>query len=291
VCTVSVIRLADPPPVEAGSAVWSASTSAGFRLVANRDESVLRPAALPPRRQVFGRRRAILPIDPQGNGTWVAVNDAGLALALLNLNRDPPATRPAAGPSGGPAPGPSGGSAPGLVSRGRIIPGLLHCAAVREASEAAAGVDPRAHAPVRVVMTDGRDLAEAASDGAALRLHRVPLPEGPVLFTSSGLGDEVVEAPRRALFDEIFARSGDPARLQDLFHDHSWPDRPEVSVRMRRDGARTVSRTVITVLGGAASLSYHPIPDSIPGSAGSRESVPGSAERRLLLRRPRPEVA
>lgn len=250
-CTVTIVGLA----------------GGGFRLADNRDERDGRPAARPPRLLAFGARRAILPIDPQGGGTWVAVNEAGLALAILNVN-----------PGSGPA-------SAGRISRGRIIPLLLHSAGVGEAAAEAAGIHPPSHAPFRLVFTDGREVAEAVSDGARLRLDRGPLPAIPVLFTSSSLGDGMVQEPRRALFEELFARGGDPIAIQDAFHAHAWPDRPEVSVLMRRPGARTVSRTVITVGDGGAMLTYAPIPE--PGAAAP---IGRSVVRRLPLRHPRPEV-
>ena len=52
------------------------------RLAFNRDEARSRAAATPPRRGYYGDREALLPIDPAGRGTWIAVNDAGLAMAL-----------------------------------------------------------------------------------------------------------------------------------------------------------------------------------------------------------------
>src|SRR5688572_26484109 len=94
-CTVSVIAL---PGVDGG-----------FRLACNRDELLTRPAALPPEVRMFRERRGAMPIDPTSGGTWIAVNDAGLAVALLNVNRR----------------GPQKFS--DRTSRGRIIPSLLHC--------------------------------------------------------------------------------------------------------------------------------------------------------------------
>jgi hypothetical protein len=261
-CTVTVVKLADALPGGPGPGLWFAGPAAGFRLACNRDERDERPAALPPRAGVFGERRAILPIDPQGGGTWIAVNDAGLAMTLLNLSPD--GDRRAAG----------------RISRGRIIPSLLHCADVDEASGAAARIEPLAYAPFRLILTDGAELAEIVSDRAGLRLRRGLLPERPLLFTSSSLGDGAVEGPRRALFEEMFAPSGEPVGVQDSFHAHAWPDRPHLSVRMRRPGARTVSRTVVTVLGDAAGLDYVP-----------EDALAGDAPHRLGLRRSQPAAA
>ena len=59
---------------------------ASTRLAFNRDEQRTRPAALPPQVRQFGGRTALMPVDPVSDGTWLAVNDAGLVLALHNVN-------------------------------------------------------------------------------------------------------------------------------------------------------------------------------------------------------------
>ena len=61
-------------------------TGAGFRLAMNRDEKRTRVAALPPDVFAHRRRRAVYPREPN-DGTWPAVNDAGLCLALINWHR------------------------------------------------------------------------------------------------------------------------------------------------------------------------------------------------------------
>src|SRR5204862_3593997 len=57
----------------------------------NLDKNRIRVAALPPEVFVQDNRRAIYPREPNG-GTWLAVNDAGLCLALINwhtIKREP----------------------------------------------------------------------------------------------------------------------------------------------------------------------------------------------------------
>ena len=56
----------------------------GFELFFNRDESLRRGLARAPERLVLGDVRALLPVDPDAGGTWLGVNQHGLALALLN---------------------------------------------------------------------------------------------------------------------------------------------------------------------------------------------------------------
>src|SRR5688572_26586212 len=100
-CTVTIIR-----------------QSGGIRLVCNRDEQRLRPAAMPPRIESFGSYKAILPIDPVGGGTWVSVSDTGLAFTLMNSY-----TGATLAP-------------PGKKSRGLIIPALLSCGTLADLLEA-----------------------------------------------------------------------------------------------------------------------------------------------------------
>jgi hypothetical protein len=93
----------------------------------------------------------------------------------------------------------------------------------------------------------------------------LPRLDVPCLFASSGLGDEVVKAPRLALFQSWFQTNDSLAAQQDQFHRHSWPERRHLSVCMRREGARTVSYTVIELRADSAVLTYFPQPPDEPG--------------------------
>ncbi len=62
------------------------SSDCVYRLSFNRDEQHTRPIAQPPKVEVHGNQKVILPREPDGGGTWIAVSDAGLAFALLNVN-------------------------------------------------------------------------------------------------------------------------------------------------------------------------------------------------------------
>src|SRR5260370_2862408 len=58
----------------------------GFYLAMNRDEEFTRSTALPPAIVDLADRRAIFPRESEG-GTWIAANDAGVCLALINWHR------------------------------------------------------------------------------------------------------------------------------------------------------------------------------------------------------------
>src|SRR5438128_307481 len=87
----------------------------GLRLVFNRDELVTPPPMI----HTYGPRTATHPTDPQAGGTWLAANDAGLTCAILN--RTPRDHRPP----------------PCRLSRGSIIPALLHHRNARAAAHQA----------------------------------------------------------------------------------------------------------------------------------------------------------
>jgi hypothetical protein len=217
-----------------------------LRLACNRDEQRWRPAALRPGLHARGQHKGAWPTDPVGGGTWVGVNDAGLALALLNVTGMP------AEQSRGIA-----------RSRGAIIPELLGRGSLESAFLKAAALEPAVYAPFRLVLSIPGQWAEVASDGLRLSLVAPQPLRDPLLFTSSGLGDLVVARPRSELFAECFLEATPEA--QDNFHRHQWPDRQHLSVCMRRPDARTVSFTTITITASRARLGYHAEAPDLPG--------------------------
>src|SRR5580765_6120197 len=55
----------------------------GYCLGMNRDEKLTRPSGLPPEKKNVNGRGVISPFEP-GGGTWIALNDHGVTLALIN---------------------------------------------------------------------------------------------------------------------------------------------------------------------------------------------------------------
>jgi uncharacterized protein with NRDE domain len=205
-----------------------------LRIAFNRDELLTRPPAIPPALSRFGERDAVMPIDPRSGGTWIGANDAGVVLALLNLNESP---RPASA---------------GRMSRGVIIPRLIGASAVSEAIELCIELRLRDFGPFRLVALDRRgEFSQVRFDGRDLRCESNRL-DRPIMFTSSGLGDALVDAPRRTLFAKVHSDA-----TQDAFHRHFWPDRSHVSVCMSRPDARTVSYTVVTLSARRVTMIYH----------------------------------
>ena len=239
-CTVTIL-----PESLLSAANGGAEDPLRWRLACNRDESTTRLAALPPSITRIGSRLAIMPVDPESGGTWIGVNDAGLACSLLNIY---------SGARKVPAP----------ISRGTIIPPLLRYGDVDSALMWAAQLQPGRYQPFRLLIVDGRELVECCSDGRTLRHRRQQLHDA-LIRTSSGLGDRLVARPRAALFRKFLAATSNKIAAEDLFHLHQWRGREELSVRMRRADARTVSHTVIEIRERTVSLSYRPAeaPESV----------------------------
>jgi hypothetical protein len=226
-------------------------TALGFSLMCNRDERRARPAATSPERRDVDGIGAIYPVDPVSGGTWLAVNDAGVAIALLNRTMVGVDTSRSRGRGVRPT--------DRLRSRGAIVPRLAGAHDSSSVLERLRGLDFRAHAPFRIVAACRDRIVVATSDGRALAMTTLPV-TGPVVFTSSSLGDERAEYLRLPLFECLVRRSADPLTEQRRFHDHRWTDCPSLSVRMRRADAYTVSRSAVTVDASGVRFEYEPLP-------------------------------
>lgn len=226
-----------------------------FRVVVNRDEQRTRAEALPPRVHRVGGHDAIFPVDPTSRGTWIGVNTAGLVLAVLNSNPMQRAIQ-----------------RPGVRSRGEIVPSLLGCESVTSVVSNAMDLDASAFPAFRLVAIERDRLAVLLGDGQRMTVQCLRPFEAPFLATSSGLGDHVVETPRRELFRELMSPASvlderDLSQAQDAFHRHRWTDRRHISVEMSRSDARTVSRTVVEVYSDSVRLTYralHETGESLP---------------------------
>lgn len=223
VCTVSWLRRGD-----------------GFELLANRDERRTRLPAAPPVRFEADGVRWLAPVDGDAGGTWVSVNERGVALCLLNDYR---AVEPTAEP---------------LVSRGWIVRELAHS---DSAEQVLSRIEGRALAAVRgfVLLVLDRTPGQTAVvhwNARELRIERGE-PRRPLLV-SSGWNTVEVIARREALFDArvLAGDAAGRAERQREFHRLHEPERGPYSPCMHRDDASTVSTTRVHVSNGRALLEY-----------------------------------
>lgn len=238
------------------------------RVFCSRDEQRSRPRALAPVARSIGARSAVMPIDPPSGGTWIAANDAGLVACVLNAN-----------PCGGGGVGGGAAARSGeLRSRGGIVPDLMGCGSVAEALARTISLDASVFPAFRLLLTTAREHAVVVADGERVVSVQVATLRSPIMLTSSGLGDDLVGTPRSELFARMLGSGGaggvggDPLAAQAAFHEHFWPERRELSVLMSREGARTVSHTIVDIFEHSVTCRYREIEDAascpIPRAAG-----------------------
>ena len=199
-----------------------------FTVGFNRDEKPRRDEGAPAARGA--RRRYLAPVDLASGGTWIAVNDAGIAFAILNRSE------------------PRVGDAAAGLSRGRIVPSVAECGDFAEIERELRAIAPAVARGFVLVATDGRSVLEGVGTGGRVEVAVRPL-QRPYMRASSGLGDHLVQPPRAELFEARVAAAASSAlaEAQREFHRHRWSDRRHLSVLMDRGEARTVSQTFVRI--------------------------------------------
>ena len=133
---------------------------------ANRDEMIDRPWE-PPGRHWADRPEVVAGLDRLAGGSWLGVNDWGVAAAILNRHG-------------------TLGPAPGQRSRGELVLEALDHADAVAAAEALSHLDPAAYRTFNLIVADERDafwLRHAG--GARIELH--PLKDGLSMIAAGGL--------------------------------------------------------------------------------------------------------
>lgn len=226
--------------------------SEGFDLLMNRDELLSRTAALPPSIHRCGPLEALYPSEKEG-GTWIGINQAGLALALINWYSKP--HRQAA------------------PSRGIVIPALLAAATQEDAERLLAGLPLSTLNPFRLMIFSAsrRCLREWRSDGHTLQSEILPWRR--MHWFSSGFDEREANRVRWE-----YCKTARVETLADLhaLHSSHEPSKGPFSLCMHREDARTVSSTALSVGPHAAAMTYREgspcegwpeLADSLPLSA------------------------
>jgi hypothetical protein len=203
----------------------------GYELLFNRDELRTRPIALPPRRGERQGVRYLAPVDPLGGGTWIAANELGLCLFLLNRrpSREPRAPQ---------------------ASRGLIPLELIDSAGVAEAGRRAGTLDLARYRPFTLgVIAPGESPRVFAWTGEALEAADAKPP-----LVSSSVGDDSLFAERRATYP-----TGPLSVRKLLAYQRSHGSGPSAaSVCMHREDAQTVNFSRVQVNALRVRLGYSP---------------------------------
>ncbi len=214
-------------------------TAAGFHLAMNRDEKRTRITALPPSIVRLNGHRAIFPREPRG-GTWIAVNEAGLCLALINWHT---IEREAAGE---------------IVSRGQIVESLAGNLSARDIAVALKKLPLKNLRPFRLLVFDAARRVVVEWRWNLELLARLNHDWNAVHhWFSSGYDEPMAERQRTKICAAAQKRSslGSRAALRRLHRSHA-PEAGPFSICMHREDAATVSYTEVNVSARHARMNY-----------------------------------
>ena len=229
----------------------------GYELFFNRDEKRRRAHALPPRQDDAGGVAYLAPQDGDAGGTWIAVNELGLALCLLNRYPDP-----------------QRGS---YVSRGHLVRGLAGAPAAEEIAARLAELErteePRFRPFVLLVLEPGTAPLRLTWDGRHVDRDT---PSPPV--SSSGYDPQGIGEVRRRQWRETLGTATPSSEELAAFHRSHRPERGPFSPCMHRDNARTVSFTHVRVT--PAAVAHGSLTDvSRPVGSTGRSKTPACSVR------------
>jgi hypothetical protein len=201
---------------------------------ANRDEMIGRPA-LSPARHWPDRPELLAGLDRLAGGSWLGINDWGVAAAVLNRHG-------------------SLGPAPGQRSRGELVLEALDHPDAVTAAEALSHLDPAAYRTFNLIVADNRDAFWLRhADGKSIDAW--PIPEGLSLIDSGEL--DRPNNRRVALATPRFRAASPPdpdrddwAAWQDLLSSGESPsgEPPENALRfMTGHGYGTVSSALVVL--------------------------------------------
>lgn len=152
-------------------------TKRGYYAAMNRDERLTRSSALPPELFHFGKVRSVYPHEQDG-GTWFAVNDHGITLALLNWNLDQVAQTEK------------------QRSRGSLIPQLIGQVKLQDVVQSLRALTFEGILPFRLagIFHEQKEIHEWRWNGSSL--SSIAFPWETRHWFSSGLSDELAERER-----------------------------------------------------------------------------------------------
>jgi hypothetical protein len=210
-----------------------------YRIAMNRDEKIARGAGVPPEMHEFDGTRAIYPNDGDG-GTWIAANECGIALALLNWND---IAQP--------------GKAVKARSRGRVIPALIDSRALWDLHAVFSVSNFTGMLPFRLVgvFPSEREIWEWRWDSTQLefQVHEWKSRH----WFSSSLSDDRAESLRGLACRDAQRESdaGSVLWLRRLHASHGGGPGP-FSLCVHREDVRTLSYSEVMVTPGHVQMGH-----------------------------------
>ncbi len=244
----------------------------GYDVFFNRDELRSRATAQGPQLLTRVGAEVIAPIDPDGGGTWIAVNHYGVAHCVLNHypaeSHDRAATAPRNTVSDSHTQ-----TAGAPRSRGLLILELSDSKSPRESENRLMAVDTGEYLPfILLVLGPGEKPVAYRHNGAQAltRLH----PKPPL--TTSSFEPAEVQRSRAQVYEAMTAAPCDHLAALERFHRSELPKPGPFAVAMSREDAMTVSLSHISVSNDEVLFRYAP---GHPTNTPFREWVRAAVQR------------
>jgi hypothetical protein len=204
----------------------------GYHLFCNRDEKLTRKPELPLRLGVRDGVRYLAPIDGDFGGTWIATNEFGVSLCLLNG---------------------TAGLRPAVVrSRGLLLLDLVSSRSLEEVVDTVEATDLTLYAPFTLAaLSPGKAATVIEWDGSRSVVRSQP--DLCYMLTSSSFETDAVKKARAEEFARLVGKSCSAGRLQVLHRSHA-PSRSACSPCMHRPDAETVSFSQVHVSSSESRL-------------------------------------
>jgi uncharacterized protein with NRDE domain len=202
----------------------------------NRDELRSRPRALPPQRFTGEAGDYLMPVDPQGGGSWMGLHEKGFFVCLLNYYPGDLIIRD-----------------PALRSRGLLIRDILEAGELPGRADLAAALRRHEYAPFYLAAFSRRTTGLWSWDTRTLD----DLPADPRILSSSGYEHTRISAVRRWEFLNREQDSGLQTR-EDLldFHLSGNAHDGAEGILMTRPDAMTVSISRIGLFADHGVMEY-----------------------------------
>lgn len=249
----------------------------GFYLTSNRDESINRARAIPPREYEEDNIKLLYPKDPDKNGTWIALKNNGDAVVLLNGAFFKHTVQ-----------------LPYKKSRGLILMDIIKA---DHPTLFYRTMDLDGIEPFTIVLYVSEKLQECRWDGE--RKHITALDRTkPYIWSSATLYDKMAIAKRNSWFNE-WRRFRYARTKEGILHFHRFGGAGDLKdgLVIDRDGKmKTMSITNLSVTPLGMTMTYHDLKDNkqynsklaieprLERSAGKAEKVPLLALRIFFIK-------
>ncbi|MFW5688938.1 MAG: NRDE family protein [Spirochaetota bacterium] len=230
---------------------WSASPS-GYHLFMNRDELSTRGEAIPPSVHREGDVSYVAPIDSDAGGTWIAANEHGVTVCLLNYF----------------PPGFSWSSGEEYTSRGKLVTDLIAHRSAAEVTAALLRMDVTRYRPFTLFTMGGGSVPRRHRWNGSGFLETRDAPAPPL--ASSGFDRDAVIAARTTTYSQIVGDQPTPELLA-RYHRSHLPERGPYSVCAHRDDGGSRSLTHVNVDENRIVLEYTAGPPCEGGETCSAE--------------------